>query len=124
MPAVLHNGEVLHNASSRAVGGRLRSVTTVRRAGRPVLLEDQRLDPDHLRAAPGILGPHRVLDTVTWLGTGPAADPGATTYALVDGAGTLARWLGGSLADSPLHRVPLVPATAHPPRAQSTASSR
>ena len=95
---------------SGQVGGRLRSRTTLRREGRPVLVEDQRLDPDRLRTAPGLLGPHRVLDTVTWLGVltptaSGAGVPGATTYALVDGSGTLARWLGGSLAASPLHRV-------------------
>ena len=37
---------------------------------------------------PGMLGPHRVLDTVVWLGTGAARPTAATTYALVDGAGT------------------------------------
>lgn len=99
------------------VGGRLRSRTAVRRAGRPVLLEDQHLDPDGLRAAPGMLGPHRVLDTVTWAGA-PAAPPaGATAYALVDGAGTLARWLGSSLAASPMHAVPLTVAAHGDPLA-------
>ncbi len=90
---------------SGQVGGRLRSTTDVRRAGRPVLLEDQRLDPDRLRSAPGLLGAHRVLDTVLVLGAGSAPADGATTYALVDGAGTVARWLGDGLAGSPLHRV-------------------
>lgn len=99
-------------------GGRLRSLTTVRRDGRPILLEDQRLDPDGLRHAPGLLGPHRVLDTVVWLGTAPPGPTGATTYGLVDGAGTLARWLGTSLADSPLHRLDV----GRTP--QSTASTR
>lgn len=104
-------------------GGRLRSLTTVRREGRPVLLEDQRLDPDGLRGAPGMLGAHRVLDTVLWLGRAqrePARSE-ATTYALVDGAGTLTRWLGSSLADSPLHGVDVRQVDV---AAQSTASSR
>lgn len=88
-------------------GGLLRSLTTVRVGGRPVLLEDQQLDPDGLRSSPGMLGGHRVLDTVTWLGCASPEPTVATTYALVDGAGTLVRWLGGSLADSPLHRIDL-----------------
>ena len=90
---------------SGQVGGRLRSLTTVRLGGRPVLLEDQRLDPARLRSAPGLLGVHRVLDTVVWLGAAQPEPTTATTYALVDGAGTLSRWLGTSLADSPLHRI-------------------
>jgi hypothetical protein len=36
----------------------------------------------------------------------------------VDGAGTVARWLGSSLADSPLHRVDVGRSS------QSTASTR
>jgi urease accessory protein len=112
--AAVRDTVVLGRAGQR--GGRLRSRTTVRSEGRLVLLEDQRLDPDGLRAAPGLLGPHRVLDTVTWLGRAPARATGATTYDLVDGVGTLSRWLGTSLADSPLHRVDVA--------AQSTASSR
>jgi urease accessory protein len=90
---------------SGQVGGRLRSTTTVHRQGRSVLVEDQRLDPDRLRSAPGMLGRHRVIDTVVRLGAGDPAPTGATTYALVGGAGTVSRWLGESLAASPLHRV-------------------
>jgi urease accessory protein len=101
--AAVRDTVVLGRAGQR--GGRLRSVTTVRREGRPVLLEDQRLDPDRWRDAPGMLGAHRVLDTVTWLGSAAPTPAAATTYALVGGAGTLTRWLGTSLADSPLHRV-------------------
>lgn len=130
--AVLRDTLVL--GRSGQVGGRVRTATTVRRAGSPVLLEDQRLDPDHLRDAPGMLGPCRVLDTVTWLGATPPPVPGVTTYALEGGAGTVARWLGTSLARSPLHRVdvgraqlvprpPAVPSGPEP-AAQSTASSR
>ena len=70
-----------------------------------------------------------MLDTVTWLGTAwtvPAAPTEATTYALVDGAGTVARWLGDSLAASPLHRVDVARAELGRPArtAQSTASTR
>lgn len=89
---------------SGQVGGRLRSTTAVQVAGRPVLLEDQRLDPDRLRAAPGMLAAHRVLDTIIQLGSAGPTPTCATTYALVDGAGTLTRWLGTSLAESPLHQ--------------------
>ena len=101
--AALRDTVVLGRSGQR--GGRLRSLTAVRVGGRPVLLEDQRLDPDRLRGAPGMLGTHRVLDTVTWLGSAEPVPTGATTYALVGGAGTLTRWLGTSLAESPLHRV-------------------
>jgi urease accessory protein len=111
-------------------GGRLRSHTTVRREGRPVLVEDQRLDPDRLRAAPGMLGTHRVLDTVLWLGAATPEPTTATTYALVDGAGSLTRWLGSSLADSPLHRLDLDrsgalrrPAAGRGPRVRSSGGS-
>ena len=114
--ALVRDTVVLGRTGQR--GGRLRSLATVRRDGRPILLEDQRLDPDRLRDAPGLLGPNRVLDTVVWLGTAPPGSTAATTYALVDGAGTLARWLGTSLADSPLHLLDVGRAP------QSTASTR
>ncbi len=138
--AAVRDTVVLGRSGQR--GGRLRSLTSVRQEGRPVLLEDQRLDPDLLRDAPGMLSAHRVLDTVTWLGPArpqPARPQplGATTYALVDGAGTLTRWLGTSLAESPLHQVdvgradlgdrrPEVVAAAGSghPVGQSTASTR
>jgi len=67
-----------------------------------------------LRDAPGLLGAHRVVDTVTWLGPAQPEPTAATTYALPDGAGTLARWLGVSLAASPLHRVDVGRATLRP----------
>lgn len=110
---VLRDTVVLGRAGQ--TGGRLRSLTRLRRTGRDVLLEDQRLDPDRLRASPGLLGAHRVLDTVMWLGPVTPTPVGATTYALLDGAGSLARWLGASLAASPLHRVPVreVPTPGH-----------
>ncbi|MGI3782544.1 MAG: urease accessory protein UreD [Janthinobacterium lividum] len=100
---------------SGQIGGRLRSLTSVHVGGRPVLLEDQRLDPDRLRRAPGMLGAHRVLDTVLWLGSVRPEPTTATTYALVDEAGTLTRWLGSSLAESPLHAVDLAGGRAQLP---------
>ena len=124
--AVVRDTVVLGRSGQR--GGRLRSLTTVRSQGRPVLLEDQRLDPDGLRNAPGMLGAHRVLDTVLWLGSAQPEPTTATTYALVDGAGTLSRWLGTSLADSPLHRIEVGRAGPGNGRSvgtrQSTASTR
>lgn len=89
---------------SGEAGGRLRSRTAVHRAGRPVLLEEQDLDAGRDRTAPGLLGAHRVLDTVLQVGGGAPLVADATTYALVDGAGSVLRWLGSSLARSPLHR--------------------
>ncbi len=86
-------------------GGILRSLTSARVGDRPVLLEDQQLDPDGWRTAPGLLGAHRVLDTVMWLGPARPTVTSAPTYALVGGAGTLTRWLGAGLADSPLHAI-------------------
>jgi urease accessory protein len=64
-----------------------------------------------------MLGAYRVLDTLMWLGSARPEPTEATTYALVDGAGTLARWHGTSLADSPLHRIERL-------EAQSSASTR
>lgn len=104
---------------SGQVGGRLRSLTAVRAGGRPVLLEDQRLDPDRLRPAPGLLGPHRVVDTVLQLGDVVVPATRATSFALVDGAGTLTRWLGPGLAGSPLHAVDLGRVDATPREAPS-----
>lgn len=113
--AAVRDTLVLGRAGQR--GGRLRSLTTVRIDGRAALVEDQLLDPDRLRAAPGLLGPYRVLDTLLWLGEARPEPTGATTYALVDGAGTLSRWLGTSLADSPLHRVDVARTAARDDRA-------
>lgn len=111
--AAVRDTVVLGRSGQR--GGRLRSRTSVRVGGRPVLLEDQQLDPDGLRSAPGMLGAHRVLDTVLWLGAAQPEPTTATTYALVDGAGTLTRWLGTSLADSPLHRIDVADLTGSSP---------
>jgi urease accessory protein len=99
---LLRDTVVLGRSGER--GGRLRSRTAVRVGDTPVLREDQDLDPDRDRCAPGLLGCHRVLDTVLWLGPGLPPPVDAISYALVGGAGTLTRWLGGSLAESPLGR--------------------
>ena len=102
--AVVRDTVVLGRTGQR--GGRLRSVTAVRVGGRPVLLEDQRLDPDGLRErARHARRPPRPRHGHRGSGRRRPAPTAATTYALVGGAGTLSRWLGTSLADSPLHRV-------------------
>jgi urease accessory protein len=99
---LLRDTVVLGRSGER--GGRLRSRTSVCVGGAPVLREDQDLDPDRDRCAPGLLGPHRVLDTVLRLGPGLPPPVDAVSYALVGGAGTVTRWLGSSLAESPLGR--------------------
>lgn len=87
-------------------GGRLRSHTAVRVGGRDVWREDQLLDADAGRTWPGLLGDRRVLDSMIVLGPdpGPAAAPPAVRFALLDGAGSVTRYLGRELAASPLHR--------------------
>ena len=100
---LLRDTVVLGRSGER--GGRLRTRTSVRFGDTPVLREDQDLDPDRDRCAPGLLGPNRVLDTVLQLGPGLAAPVDAVSYALVGGAGAVTRWLGRSLAESPLGRV-------------------
>ena len=87
---------------SGEVGGRLRSLTEVTREHEPLLLEQLDLDPAGHRTAPGLLGTHRLVDSVLWVGEPGVAVPGATDYRLVGGAGVLTRWLGSSMASSPL----------------------
>jgi urease accessory protein len=85
-------------------GGRLHTRTEACRGGRSVWLEEQVWDGD--RTLPGILGPHRVVDTLIDLGPGPPPIvPGMVAYALPDDAGTVLRHLGSELAESPLSSV-------------------
>ena len=86
-------------------GGRLRTRTVVRVGGEDRWREDQLLDVAAGRTRPGLLGDHRVLDTVIALGPGepPEPAPPAVRFALVLGAGTVTRYLGRDLAASPLH---------------------
>ena len=103
--ATLRLRETLVLGRSGEVGGRLRTRTGIRVGGEPVLLEDQILDPAGLRGCPGLLGDHRVIDSV--LGVGGAVSPpldGAVRFGLVGGRGSLTRYLGADLAASPLHR--------------------
>jgi urease accessory protein len=94
---------------SGQLGGRLRSRTAITVGGRPALLEDQLLDPSGIRMSPGMLGSHRVIDTVLAVGGEavgkevPALLPGgAVRFGLVGGVGSLTRYLGADVADSPL----------------------
>ena len=69
-----------------------------------MLLEDQHLDGT-TRMLPGILGDHRVIDTVIMLGhcEVPQAPPNSTSFSLLGGHGALVRYLGheaGGVADS------------------------
>ena len=62
--------------------------------GRLVVREDQVLDPDGIRGHPGLLGSARIIDSTINVGDQLLADPpSATGFALLDGAGTLARIL-------------------------------
>ncbi len=84
------------------VGGSVHDRLLVRRAGRELLIEDQCLDPAK-RQRPGVLGPHRVVDTLLALGCDPGSvPPGATRFQLLESGSTLTRFLGRSLADSGL----------------------
>ena len=89
------------------VGGRLRNLTTIRRCGREVLVEDQHLGPE--RRSPGLLGDLRVLDTVIALEQPSLAQPppeqpagDGVRYALTEPGASLTRYLGTGLAESPL----------------------
>jgi urease accessory protein len=95
-------------------GGAVRSRTVVRRDGVPALVEDLDLDPDGHRELPGMLGSHRLLDSVLAVGGSwedllpaprPAAGDDLAAFRLAGGAGTLLRHLGHDLATSPLHRL-------------------
>ena len=83
-------------------GGRLLNRTALRVDGVPILVEDQLLDPAGIRDRPGMLGGHRVVDTVITVGDVPPGPAAATRYSLVGGRGALTRYLGRELADSPL----------------------
>ena len=102
--ATLRETVVLGRAGE--VGGALRSRVRARCEGRPVLFEDLVLDPRD-RFGPGLLGGHRVIDSVLSLGpaigdAGSATGPGVARFELAEGNGRLTRFLGRELADSPL----------------------
>lgn len=108
--ATLRLRETLVLGRSGEVGGRLRNRTAIRVGSEPVLLEDQFLDPAGLRTHPGVLGAHRVIDTVITVGgPAPPTPPTAVRFGLVGGRAFLIRYLGSELATSPLHQVALGP---------------
>lgn len=89
---------VLGRAGER--GGSLETATTLRSDGREVWLEEQQLRADADRSRPGLLGTHRVIDTVISLGQ---PFPAVTTqFLLAYGLGTVTRFLGSEVAASPI----------------------
>lgn len=80
-------------------GGDVSSTTRLAHSGRSVWREDQRLTIANGRSQPGLLGAHRVVDSVLTVGTTPAE--GGTRFLLPYGAGALGRYLGADLAGSP-----------------------
>lgn len=100
------------------VGGRLDTSALLRRSGEEFCRERLILDP-RTRGRPGILAGVRVLDSLLVLGTPREVAPtpaeprsgcrtsfsgrsDVATYALLDEGSTITRFLGSSLADSPL----------------------
>ncbi len=94
------------------LGGRLDATTVVRREGAEICRERLLLDPV-TRARPGVLADVRVIDSVLVFGETPSTgapaagsgEPGPdglVTYRLLEAGSTLSRFLGTSLADSPL----------------------
>lgn len=98
--------ETLVLGRSGEEGGVLTNSSTVRIDGCPVWVEEQHLDPAGLRRLPGLLGDLRVLDTITALGRSAALvrEAGQGHFVLPGGVGTVDRYLGEELSESPLHR--------------------
>jgi urease accessory protein len=98
--AVLRETTVLGRTGE--CGGELWARLDIGCDGRPLLVEDLRV-----RGAapePGVLGGHRVYDTV--LAAGERPEPMEPERVLeLDGPGALARYLGADLHESPLDRV-------------------
>ncbi|MEO5831887.1 MAG: urease accessory protein UreD [Nakamurella sp.] len=90
--------ETLVLGRSGEAGGALYSRTRVTHGGGPLLAEDLDLTDRRSRARVGILGAHRVLDTVGLLGCRPpSSSPAAVRLFPLAGAGAVARFLGGEL---------------------------
>lgn len=101
------------------MGGRLSSHTAVRREGRDVLVEDTDLAPG-LRRLPGLLGGYRVIDSLLAVGAEPGpVPPTATRLTLNEPGSSLTRFLGRSLADSPLAPPVSRGGIAPPPRREA-----
>ncbi len=81
-------------------GGRVRQATeVVAHDGTPVLVEE--LDLDGANPVPGVIGAHRVLDTVLLLGRRPGGESGPGVMSLAE-PGALARFIGAATHLSPL----------------------
>jgi len=87
------------------IGGVVRSTMSVRRSGEQLLLETLELAVD--RELPGVIGGVRVIDSVAMVGTRAPTQPelAAGDRFELDGPGTIARYLGSSVAASPLSPV-------------------
>jgi len=83
-------------------GGRVHNRAELRVGGVEAWREDTDLDPAGIRDLPGLLGGRRVVDTLLTVGQPAPPVPPAVAYALPGGVGTVTRYLGTELADSPL----------------------
>ena len=81
-------------------GGALETSTALRSDGQDLWREEQHLLADADRTRPGLLGDHRVIDTVVSLGR--PFPPVATQFQLAYGSGTVTRFLGSEVAASPV----------------------
>lgn len=100
--ALVRESVVLGRSGER--GGRARIRTSVTDADGPVL--EEALDIDGTRPVPGVLGGHRVLDSIVCAGVRPSAMSvvGATVMAL-EAPGAVARSLGAAAHASPLQPI-------------------
>lgn len=89
----------------RECGGVVRQRLRADHEGRPLLAED--LHIDGARPGVGVLGTHRVVDSVTVLGRRAARipTPECATRLELDGPGTVLRYLGDDTHTSPLEAV-------------------
>ena len=94
-------GETLVLGRYGEPGGTLHGSTRATLAGRPALAEDLSLSPD-ARAGWAVLGGHRVLASLTTIGT---RLPDDSHTMQLDEEGSVARWLGPATHLSPLARV-------------------
>jgi hypothetical protein len=81
----------------------VRSRADLRVGGVEAWREETDLDPAGIRDLPGMLADRRVVDALLTVGQPAPSVPPAVAYALHGGVGTVTRYLGTELADSPLH---------------------
>ncbi|AYF99420.1 urease accessory protein [Protaetiibacter intestinalis] len=92
--------ETLVLGRHRETGGAIDAASVIRQDGRPVVVE--RLDVDAAAPEPGVLGAHRVLDSVIAVGFEPPPEPGAL---VLETPGAIARHLDAAAHRSPLDEV-------------------